>query len=128
MVRIITRLDDIKREHDEIEAHSLGDFKVGTIIGKLRAIIAHEDVRFKASQTKPVMIKKIAIPPNHIIFVAAYATNKFGHAIAVGEDVPLPMSMEKKVDHALFAAGIDGDIKRDDLLGVLVLLPVEMLK
>jgi hypothetical protein len=128
MVRIITRLDEVKREHDELEAHSLGDFKVGTIIGKLRAIIAHEEMHFKASESKPIRIKKIDIPANHITFIAAYAANKYGHAIAVGEDVHLPMSLKKTVDHALFMAGIEGDIKKDDLIGVLILLPVEMIK
>ena len=127
MVRIITRLDEIKREQSDFEAHTLGNFKVGTIIGKMRAIIADEKMHFKASQSKPIRIKKINIPENHITFLAAYAANKYGHTLAVGEDVPLPMSMKKTVDHALFVAGIDGIIKKDDLIGVLILLPVEMI-
>jgi hypothetical protein len=128
MVRIITRLDEVKKEYTELEEHSLGDFKVGTIIGKLRAIIAAEDVEVKASESKPIKIKQIKIPGNHITFLSAYAANRYGHAIAVGGEVHLPISLEKTVDNASFIASLDGSIKKDDLLGVLILLPVEMLK
>ncbi len=128
MVRIITRLDEVKKEYAELEERALGDFKVGTIIGKLRAIIADEEVEFKANESKSIEIKPITIPANHITFVAAYASNRYGHCIAVGEEIPLPMSFKKKVDHTSFVAILKGQIKKDDLLGVLILLPVEMLK
>lgn len=128
MVRIIHRLDEVKKELADLEDHATGDFKVGTIIGKMRAIIADEDMHFKASEAKPIKIKKINIPENYITFLYAYAANKYGNAIAVGEEFHLPISMKKTVDNALFVAGIDGTIKKDDLLGVLILLPVEMLK
>lgn len=128
MVRILTRLDEVKKEYAELEEQSLGDFKVGTIIGKLRAIIADEDVSVKANEAKSIKIKPIKIPANHITFLSAYAANRYGHAFAVGEEVHLPMSLEKTVDHASFLASLDGNIKKDDLLGVLILLPIEMLK
>ena len=128
MVRIITRLDEVKKKYTELEEHSLGDFKVGTIIGKLRAIIAAEDIEVKASESKPIKIRQIKIPANHITFLSAYAANRYGHTIAVGEEVHLPISLEKTVDHASFIASLDGSIKKDDLLGVLILLPVEMIK
>jgi hypothetical protein len=128
MVRIIQRLDEVKKEHAELEAHALGDFKVGTIVGKLRAIIADEEVPVKANESKPIKIKPIKIPENHITFLSAYAANRYGHAIAVGEEVHLPLSMEKTVDHASFIASLDGNIRKNDLLGVLILLPIEILK
>ena len=84
MVRIITRLDEVKKKYTELEEHSLGDFKVGTIIGKLRAIIAAEDIEVKASESKPIKIRQIKIPANHITFLSAYAANRYGHTIAVG--------------------------------------------
>ncbi len=128
MVRIIQRLDEVKREYADLEQHALGDFKVGTIIGKLRAIIADEDAEVKAHQSVSIKIKKIKIPANHITFLSAYASNRYGHAIAVGEAVPLPLSLEKKVDTASFQASLNGDIKKDDLLGVLILLPIKLIK
>lgn len=128
MVRIIQRLDEVKKEYAELERHALGDFKVGTIIGKLRAIIAAQDIKVKADQAETIKIKPIKIPANHISFLSAYASNRYGHAIAVGEEVPLPISLEKTVDHASFLASLNGNIKKDDLLGVLILLPVELIK
>ena len=128
MVRVIQRLDKVRKEYAELEAKALGDFKVGSIIGKMRAIIADEDFDFKANEAVSIKIKEIKIPQNHITFVSAYAANKYGHTIAVGGEVHLPISMEKTVDHASFVANLDGHVKKEDLLGVLILLPVTMLK
>ena len=128
MVRIIQRLDNVKHDYEALKEHAMGDFKVGTIIGKLRAIIAAENVEVDANEAKPIKIKPIKIPANHITFLSAYAANRYGHAIAVGEEVHLPMSLEKTVDHATFLASLEGEIQKDDLLGVLILLPAEMLK
>ena len=128
MVRIIQRLDNVKHDYETLKEHAMGDFKVGTIIGKLRAIVADENVVVKANESKPIKIKPIKIPANHITFLSAYAANRYGHAIAVGEEVHLPISLEKTVDHANFVASLEGKIQKDDLLGVLILLPVEMLK
>ena len=128
MVRIITRLETVRKETEEYEAHALGNFKIGPTIGKMKAIIADEDIDVKANEAKSVKIKKIKIPENHVTFVSAYAANKLGHAIAVGEEVHLPISMAKNVDYASFLANLDGSINKDDLLGVLIILPIEMIK
>jgi hypothetical protein len=128
MIRVLMRRDEVKQELKDDELRSLGDFKVGGIVGKLRAIIADEDVDVKANEAKSIKIKKINIPENHITFLSAYAANRYGHAIAVGEEVYLPMSLKKTVDHTSFLASLDGTVKKDDLLGVLILIPVEMLK
>jgi len=128
MVRIIQRLDEVRKEYKVLETQALGDFKIGNIIGKMRALVADEDMEFKANESKSIKIKKINIPENHITFLSAYAANKYGHAIAAGGEVHLPISMKKTVDRALFVAGIDGNIKKDDLLGILILFPIEMLK
>jgi hypothetical protein len=128
MIRVLMRRDEVKQELKDDELRSLGDFKVGGIVGKLRAIIADEDVDVKANEAKSIKIKKINIPENHITFLSAYAANRYGHAIAVGEEVYLPMSLKKTVDHTSFLASLEGTVKKDDLLGVLILIPVEMLK
>jgi hypothetical protein len=95
MIRVLMRRDEVKQELKDDELRSLGDFKVGGIVGKLRAIIADEDVDVKANEAKSIKIKKINIPENHITFLSAYAANRYGHAIAVGEEVYLPMSLKK---------------------------------
>ncbi len=125
MVRIITNLDKVKRDMAEKAMPSL-DFSIGTISGNLRAIIAAEDMEFKASETKSIKIKKINMHANNICFLSAYGSNKCGHAIAVGGPTSLPISMERSADHAMFAAAFNCKIEVDDLLGVLILLPVEL--
>jgi hypothetical protein len=125
MVRIITRLDQVRKDQEK-HAKAAVDFKIGTISGKVRAIIADEDMYFKEGETKSVRIKKIDINANHICFISAYGTNKYGHTMAVGEETYLPISMERSADHALFAAALDYKVEKNDLLGILILLPVEI--
>ncbi len=125
MVRIITRLDQVKKELKEHETTAL-DFNIGTISGDLRAIIAAEDQKFKANQIRSIKIKPIKIEANEISFLSAYASNKYGHALAVGEETSLPITMDRSADTALFAAALDCEIEEDDLLGVLILLPINL--
>jgi hypothetical protein len=125
MVRIITRLDQVKRELAE-HSHRTLDFNIGTISGDLRAIIAAEDKKFKAGEIKSIEIKPIKIEGNMICFMSAYASNIYGQAMAVGEETSLPISMERSADTALFAAALDCKIEENDLLGVLILLPIKL--
>ncbi len=125
MVRILTRLDQVKKELEE-HSHAALDFQIGTISGDLRAIIAAEDKKFKAGDIKSIDIKPIKIEANEICFLSAYASNTYGHAMAVGEETSLPISMERSADTALFAAALDCKIEEDDLLGVLILLPIKL--
>ena len=125
MVRIITRLDAVKKELAESKSAHL-DFQIGTISGNLRAIIAAEDIKLKSGDIESIKIKKIPIPANYLSIISGYGSNSYGHALAVDEEVPLPLSMKRMGDHAMFAAAKNCEIKKDDLLGVLILLPVNL--
>ena len=125
MVRIITRLDRVRKEVAESKTSHL-DFQIGSISGNLRAIIADEDMKFKSGDIKSIKIKKIPIPANHLCFLSGYGSNSYGHALAVDEEVPLPLSMKRMADHSMFAAAENCEIKKEDLLGVLILLPVNL--
>ncbi len=124
-IRITTRLDTVRRDIAESKAKKHLDFRIGTISGNLKAIIADEDMEFKSGDIKRIKIKKIPIPANDLCFLSGYGSNRYGHAISIDEEIPLPLSMERLGDHALFAAAEDCIIKEDDLLGVLILLPVK---
>ena len=125
MVRIIPRLDQVRKELEE-HSHQKLDFTIGSISGDLRAIIAAEDKKYKAGQIKSIRIKHINIKANDICFLSAYGSNKYGHTLAVGEETSLPISMDRSADTALFAAAMECKIEKDDLLGVLILLPVNL--
>ncbi len=124
-VRVVTRLDIVRKKIAANKASKL-DFDIGNISGDLRAIIAEEDMQFNSGDIKSIKINKIKIPANYLCFLSGYGSNSFGHCIAVDEDIPLPASMERLVDHSMFAAATDCEIKKDDLLGVLILLPVHL--
>jgi hypothetical protein len=125
LVRIITRLDAVKKELAHSKAEHL-DFQIGTISGNLRAIIAAEDMECKSGDIKSIKIKNIPIPANYLSFLSGYGSNSYGHVIAVGEEIPLPLSMKRMADNAMFVTAKNGEIKENDLLGVLILLPVEL--
>ncbi len=127
MVRILTRLGEVKKAAERYK-RELVDFRLGNldIYGNLRAIIAAENVKVKAGEIKVIRIKEVKIPRDHIVFMCAYATHRLGHPIAAGEKTPLPISMDRSADHATFAAALDGKIRKNDLLGVLIILPIEL--
>ena len=125
-IRITTRLDTVRRDLADSKAKKHLDFRIGTISGNLKAIIADEDMEFKFGDIKRIKIKKIPIPANHLSFLSGYGSNRYGHALNVDEEIPLPLSMIRQGDHTLFAASETCEIKKDDLLGVLILLPVEL--
>lgn len=125
MVRIMTRLGEIKKTQEAYHS-ALVDFQIGTISGNLRAMIADDDVEVKSGDVTPIKIKKVSIPANHLCYMCAYAANGLGHPIAAGEETPLPISMDRSADHATFVAARDGTINKGDLLGVLILLPIEL--
>ena len=126
-IRITPRLDNVRRELAESKARKHLDFRIGTISGNLKAIIAEEDMEFKSGDIKRIEIKKIVIPAHHLSFMSGYGSNRYGHALSVDEEIPLPLSMIREGDHALFAAVETCEIKKDDLLGVLILLPVNLM-
>ena len=119
MIRVVTRLEDVRHDEKKLK-HKMGDFKYKGN-GKLRGLVAAEDVKFKAGEIKPIKIKHISIPRDHIGILASYARNKYGHVIAIGEEVPLPIEMNRSADYATFIAAIDGEIKKGDLIGTLIL-------
>jgi hypothetical protein len=125
-IRITPRLDNVRRDLAESKAKKHLDFRIGTISGNLKAIIADEDMEFKSGDIKRIKIKKIPIPANYLSFLSGYGSNRYGHALAVDEEIPLPLSMIREGNHALFAAAETCEIKKDDLLGVLILLPVNL--
>ncbi|MBM4242039.1 MAG: DUF22 domain-containing protein [Euryarchaeota archaeon] len=124
MVRIVPRLEVVRENLKKIK-HEIGDFKFqGT--GKVKSIIADEELEFEFGKIIPIRIKEIEISPNHVGLLSSYAINKFGHVIAIGEEVPLPIEMKRSADYVTFVAALQGKIKKGDLIGVFILFSVEI--
>ncbi|EHP89073.1 DUF22 domain-containing protein [Methanotorris formicicus] len=124
MFRILGRVGKI--EHEIESKKYLYDFKFKEG-GKIIPIVADEDVEFKQGDAKSIKIKEIKIPPKHLILLCPYARHRVGHIIAIGEEFPVPVEMERSADRAMFIAGIDGKVSKDDLIGMALLIPIEVM-
>ena len=91
----------------------------------IEPIVADEDMEFKQGDIKPIKIKKIKIPPMSVLLICPYGRHRVGHVIAVGEEVPMPISVEREVNMAMFACGFDGEVKKGDLIGMLLIVAAE---
>ncbi len=74
-------------------------------------------MEFKGGEAKMIKIKGINIPANSMVFVSPYEYTKIGHIVSVGEDLARPSELTRGADRALFLAGLDGTIKKGELLG-----------
>ncbi|CAB3287582.1 DUF22 domain-containing protein [Methanocaldococcus lauensis] len=120
--RILGRITEIEKEIREEE------LKYDLIIkneAKIEPIVADEDKEFKQGDIKPIRIKKIKIPPMSVLLICPYGRHRVGHVIAVGEEVPMPIEAEREVDMAAFACGFDGEVKKGDLIGMLLIVAAE---
>lgn len=124
MVRIISRLEEVREEEHKMK-HTIGDFNVKAR-GKVISVVADQDLKLKSGDIKTIKIKPLEIPSNHIGFLSSYGRNKFGHVIAIGEEVPLPIEMKRSADFATFITAIDGEVKKGDLIGIFILFPIEI--
>ncbi len=93
--------------------------------GKIKYLIANETKEFKKGESKPVSVKEIEIPSEHLVLTSGYARHPIGKVIGVGEAYPKPIEITRTIDDVLFSSGSDGEIKKDDLIGVLILLSIE---
>ncbi|MHC1630882.1 MAG: DUF22 domain-containing protein [Methanotrichaceae archaeon] len=87
-------------------------------------LIADEDEYFRSGDAKPVKIKKVKIPKNTILLISPYGRHGIGQVVSIGEEVAMPIEVDRSADHALFVAGVDGSVKRDELIGVMMLIPM----
>ncbi|AEF96181.1 DUF22 domain-containing protein [Methanotorris igneus] len=123
MFRILGRVGKIEHDIEETKKYHYDfKFKEG---GKIVPIVADETVEFKQGDAKSIKIKEIKIPPKHLVLICSYARHRVGHVIAMGEEFPVPVEMERSADRAMFIAGIDGTVSKDDLIGMALLIPIE---
>lgn len=90
--------------------------------GKKEPIIASEDIEVKSGEIKNIEVNKIEIRPNTIVFISAYAKHQLGHALSVGEEIPMPFDSKRIVERAIFIATKDGMVKKGDIIGNLIMI------
>ncbi|MFQ6051528.1 MAG: DUF22 domain-containing protein [Candidatus Hydrothermarchaeota archaeon] len=114
---------EIRRE--DVEADFCLNVSIGPRAG-ICYVVALEDKRFLTGEAKPIKIEKIEIPANHFLMISAYGRHPVGHLIAVGEELVQPIEKERTADYALFLAGADGDVKKGDIIGVVMFMSFKM--
>ncbi len=119
MFKIIGRVSEIEEALGEKKY--LGKIKL-EVQGKRESIIADEDVEFKAGEIKTIKIKKIGFHPYTISFIDAYAKHCIGSTLFVGEEIPMPLEVERIAEYAIFAAIKDGIVKKGDIIGSIIML------
>jgi len=104
------------------------EFKVGDSL-KLHLVVSNENMEFRANEAKSLSIQKIKIQPNVVIVSSMFGIHPIGHLSAVGSyNVPAGIIDEERiVDFGMFHAAMDGKISKDDVIGAVILLPVEEL-
>ena len=91
----------------------------------LEHLIAVEDHELKRGLSHSISIKNIKLPANHVAFLPAYLSHRYGNIIAVGEAEPKPLDMDRRIEYARFSTGQEGIIKKGDFLGYILIVPVE---
>jgi hypothetical protein len=99
------------------------DFVLGETC-RVDYLIAEEDEEFRSGDAKPVKIKKVEIPRNTILLISPYGRHGIGQVVSIGEEIAMPVELDRSADHALFVAGVDGSVRRDELIGVMMLIPI----
>ncbi|MDY6931487.1 MAG: DUF22 domain-containing protein [Halobacteriota archaeon] len=104
------------------------DFKTGNVLGKTLYLIAAEGKEYYAGEIKPIKIEEVKIPKDRLMILSPYARHAVGHVIAIGEEISMPVEEDRSADYGLFVAGIAGEVKKGELIGVITLIPIEPLK
>ncbi len=120
--RIVGRMAKIEKEIKEEEVRH--DLIIKNEV-KIEPIVADEDMEFKQGDIKPIRIKKIKIPPMSVLLICPYGRHRVGQVIAVGEEIPMPIEVEREADMATFACGFSGEVKKGDLIGMLLIIAAE---
>jgi len=120
--RIVGRMAKIEKEIKEEEVRH--DLIIKNDV-KIEPIVADEDMEFKQGDIKPIRIKKIKIPPMSVLLICPYGRHRVGQVIAVGEEIPMPIEAEREADMATFACGMDGEVRKGDLIGMLLIIAAE---
>ncbi|MCS3901172.1 DUF22 domain-containing protein [Methanococcus voltae] len=123
MFRIIGK---IKKIEGELSDKNIKDANLHfELTGNKVLLLADEDITVKKGDIKEIKVEKIALEPRSVIVKSAYKLNKYGSVISVGEEIPVPFESQRDIDRVIFLATIDGEIKKGDLVGGLVLLKAE---
>ena len=101
-------------------------FSITSGFGVLDTIIAAETVQVLANTVVTIRIEVIEIIKNHTIYPCAYNRHPLGSVISVAEEVPKPVTEERKIEFVMFMAWENGTVEKGDVIGVIDTLPIKI--
>ncbi len=72
-----------------------------------------------------VDVKTVRVPKNNVVLLCSYMRHKLGAVSGVGEDLFLPFTSERSIDKVLFCVACDGVVERGEVLGAVMIIPVD---
>ncbi len=112
--------------HEEERKRHFKDYNY-EITERLRIVYLYckKEVKLEDNTNMFVDVKTVKIPKNVVVMLCPYMRSDIGAIVGVGEDINLPISSERSIDKVLFCVSCDGVFKRGDLMGAVMLIPVD---
>ncbi len=92
---------------------------------KIAYLYCKKEVKLEDNTNMLVDVKTVRIPKNTVVILCPYMRSDIGAVVGVGEDINLPISSERAIDKVLFCVSCDGVFNRGDLMGAIMLIPVD---
>jgi len=112
----------IEEMKEEKEIHPF-DFTISQAC-RVDYILAAEDNDYEPGEAKSIRINKVMIPKNTLILISPYGRHGMGQVVSIGEKIAMPVELERSADYALFVAGVGGTVHKNELIGVIMLVPI----
>jgi hypothetical protein len=101
-------------------------YKLTRAVTQPEFLVANTGMEVKAGRYYKVPVKPMKIPPHFVIHLGPYMVHNLGHVVGLGEKLPRPIDIERNIEHVMFLAFEDGEVKKGDLVGHY--LPVQLAK
>ncbi len=89
-------------------------------------LIAKKDFNVKEGKTYKIPVKNMKIPENHTIHLSPYSIHCHGAVMGLCEDTPKPIDLERYIETVYFHAAAKGKIKKGDVLGHFLAVPLHV--
>ncbi|MFO7872238.1 MAG: DUF22 domain-containing protein [Candidatus Undinarchaeales archaeon] len=87
-------------------------------------LIATENVKLNESKTHKIPVKTMRVPGNHVIHLSPYSISCHGAIIGICEKTPKPIDLDRYIESVYFHAAQKGKIKKGDVLGHFIAVPL----
>jgi hypothetical protein len=100
--------------------------KTGRTHRIIHAVISREDKEASGGETVLIKITPIEIPKSHLVFIGGYARHPLGTLIAVIEEPPKMIDVNRRVKVAAFHTWKGGTIEKGDVIGIVEIVQTEL--